>query len=59
AIVRLFNLSAVFSACLLSVVLSACGTKGPLYIPEKKYPQAASPGNQSHPQTEKARSSQP
>ncbi|MDD2833318.1 MAG: lipoprotein [Methylotenera sp.] len=24
---------------LLSSVLSACGTKGPLYIPEQQYPQ--------------------
>jgi len=27
---------------LLSVTLSACGIKGPLYIPEKKYPQKTS-----------------
>lgn len=26
---------------LLSFSLSACGIKGPLYIPEKKYPQNA------------------
>lgn len=24
---------------LLALMLSACGVKGPLYIPEKKYPQ--------------------
>lgn len=27
---------------LLCVMLSACGTKGPLYIPEQQYPQDAS-----------------
>ena len=26
---------------LLCLTLSACGTKGPLYIPEKEYPQDA------------------
>ena len=26
----------------LTFVLSACGIKGPLYIPEKKYPQNVS-----------------
>ncbi len=31
----------------LTSALSACGIKGPLYIPEKKYPQ-----NVSVPQTE-------
>jgi predicted small lipoprotein YifL len=31
----------------LTVPLSACGIKGPLYIPEKKYPQ-----NVSAPHTE-------
>ena len=29
----------VLMAVLLSTSLSACGIKGPLYIPEKKYPQ--------------------
>ena len=24
---------------LLALILTACGTKGPLYIPEKRYPQ--------------------
>jgi predicted small lipoprotein YifL len=24
---------------LISLILSACGTKGPLYLPEKRYPQ--------------------
>jgi predicted small lipoprotein YifL len=56
---RLLNLSALFSACLLSIVLSACGTKGPLYIPEKKFPQAKSSDNQPQKQTEKASSTQP
>ena len=27
---------------LLTTMLSACGVKGPLYIPEKKYPQNVS-----------------
>ncbi len=26
----------------LAITLSACGVKGPLYIPEKKYPQNVS-----------------
>jgi predicted small lipoprotein YifL len=30
---------------LVSYVLTACGTKGPLYIPERQYPQPASSGN--------------
>jgi predicted small lipoprotein YifL len=33
---------AVLWGVLLSLVLSACGIKGPLYIPEKKYPQKTS-----------------
>jgi|TARA_B100001173_G_C15520012_1_gene350882 predicted small lipoprotein YifL len=24
----------------ISILLNSCGTKGPLYIPEEKYPQA-------------------
>ncbi|TFW72607.1 hypothetical protein C3Y98_03110 [Methylotenera oryzisoli] len=28
---------------ILSSALSACGTKGPLYIPEKAYPQPTTP----------------
>ncbi len=39
--------------CLLSVcmALNGCGTKGPLYIPERQYPQAqpADPTTQSSP----------
>ena len=27
--------------CFANIVLSGCGTKGPLYIPEQRYPQAA------------------
>ena len=27
--------------CLTSSFLSGCGTKGPLYIPEQRYPQQA------------------
>ena len=33
---------AVLWSVLLSLILSACGIKGPLYIPEKKYPQKTS-----------------
>ncbi|HEY0563489.1 MAG TPA: lipoprotein [Methylophilus sp.] len=29
------------SLLLVTVALSACGTKGPLYIPEQAYPPAA------------------
>lgn len=29
----------VVSACLAFALLTACGTKGPLYIPEQRYPQ--------------------
>ena len=35
----------------LTSVLSACGIKGPLYIPEKKYPQNVSvPHTETHTQ---------
>jgi len=30
----------IFTLCSF-VVLSGCGTKGPLYIPEQRYPQKA------------------
>ncbi|HOY70464.1 MAG TPA: lipoprotein [Methylotenera sp.] len=33
---RFFLLAVAFCLC-----LSACGTKGPLYIPEQQYPQPA------------------
>jgi predicted small lipoprotein YifL len=56
---RLLNLSLFFSICLLSLFLSACGTKGALYIPEKKYPQAASLDQQANKPSEKATSTQP
>ena len=31
-----------YTICLLaiSIFINSCGTKGPLYIPEEKYPQA-------------------
>lgn len=29
------------SVSMLCILLSACGTKGPLYIPEQQYPQDA------------------
>lgn len=31
----------LISISLLLATLSACGTKGPLYIPEQQYPQEA------------------
>ena len=34
------NMSIVF-LCLAYGALAGCGTKGPLYIPEQRYPQAA------------------
>lgn len=33
---------ALLFSLVLTLVLSACGIKGPLYIPEKKYPQNVS-----------------
>ena len=33
---------AVLWGVFLGFILSACGIKGPLYIPEKKYPQNTS-----------------
>ncbi|MEZ0231408.1 MAG: lipoprotein [Methylophilaceae bacterium] len=30
---------------LVCFTLTACGTKGPLYIPEKQYPQGTSSGD--------------
>jgi len=56
---RLLNLSLLFSTCLLGLFLSACGTKGPLYIPESKYPQATSSDHQPQKQIEKTSASQP
>jgi predicted small lipoprotein YifL len=32
----------LLSSLMLTLGLSACGIKGPLYIPEKKYPQNVS-----------------
>ncbi|MBM3350216.1 MAG: hypothetical protein FJY53_00200 [Betaproteobacteria bacterium] len=29
----------LFTLCVACFLLSACGTKGPLYIPEQQYPQ--------------------
>lgn len=38
------------SLSLLCLMLSACGTKGPLYIPEQQYPQdSAEPASQTTP----------
>ncbi len=39
-----------FSLIALMLVLSACGTKGLLYIPEKRYPQ--DPAQKETPQKE-------
>ena len=30
----------IFYLLVISLLLNSCGTKGPLYIPEEKYPQA-------------------
>ena len=30
----------IFYLLIISLLLSSCGTKGTLYIPEEKYPQA-------------------
>jgi len=30
----------IFYLLAISILLNSCGTKGPLYIPEDKYPQA-------------------
>ena len=30
----------ILLSILLCLTMTACGTKGPLYIPEKKYPQS-------------------
>lgn len=37
--------------------LTACGTKGPLYIPEQRYPQAATAKPNSAPKVESTSSS--
>jgi predicted small lipoprotein YifL len=38
--------------CLALPILTACGTKGPLYIPEQRYPQEATqPAPQAAPET--------
>ena len=43
--------------CLANAVLTGCGTKGPLYIPEQRYPQEVTqPAPQAAPE---APSSQP
>lgn len=33
---------AILIGIILCLTLSACGTKGPLYLPEKQYPQPSS-----------------
>lgn len=47
--------------CLMASLVAACGTKGPLYIPEQRYPQetnkpsaydAKNPSNHSAPSTQ-------
>ena len=32
-------ITSIAMLCLAYTVLSGCGTKGPLYIPEQRYPQ--------------------
>jgi predicted small lipoprotein YifL len=36
--------------CLAYFGLTACGTKGPLYIPEQRYPQKAEGQKESNPE---------
>lgn len=33
------NTVPILLACLVNLTLVSCGTKGPLYIPEQRYPQ--------------------
>ena len=35
----------IFYLLAISILLNSCGTKGPLYIPEDKYPQAEAQGD--------------
>ncbi len=46
---KLFNIL----LCVVYLLLTACGTKGPLYIPEQRYPQKTQAPAPSHPQVEK------
>ena len=39
----------IYISALLLLNLVGCGTKGPLYIPEKKYPQNTTPDTISKP----------
>lgn len=34
---------AILLTIMFCLTVAACGTKGPLYIPEQKYPQDATP----------------
>jgi predicted small lipoprotein YifL len=46
------SMLSIVMLCLTYAVLSGCGTKGPLYIPEQRYPQKA-------PETNTDKASQP
>jgi predicted small lipoprotein YifL len=35
------SMLSIVMCCLAYTVLAGCGTKGPLYIPEQRYPQGA------------------
>lgn len=37
------SMLSVVMLCLIGIMLTSCGTKGPLYIPEQRYPQVATP----------------
>ncbi len=39
------SMLSIVMLCLAYAVLSGCGTKGPLYIPEQRYPQKAPEAN--------------
>ena len=42
----------IMALCLACSVLAGCGTKGPLYMPEQRYPQKATqPAPQAVPET--------
>jgi len=46
---------------LAALLVNACGAKGPLYLPDKKYPQpnASQPLDNSQPQAQPNTTSQP
>ncbi len=43
------SIMCIVMICLAYAVLAGCGTKGPLYIPEQRYPQKAPEANTDGP----------